>query len=372
MAFHALLSPSSAHRWLVCTPSARLTELMPESRRKGGFDHAMNGTTAHEYAEAQLRRHYKQITAAEYNEIVARVKETEFYSDEFEAYVAEYVLYVRSQIGSTDIPYFEIRVDYSRWVPHGSGTSDVIVIQGDTIAVIDAKFGVMRVDAEGNPQMRLYALGAYEKFKDQYPELKRVVCTIVQPRINHVSTEEISVKDLIDWADNVVHPQALKADKGEGEFVAGDHCGFCKAKAQCRARAEFANIEAAREFQKPSLLTEAELAETLRKAPKLKAWLKDVEEYSLERAIEGNVPVGFALGKTSTKRKIEQVELAKDRLIDAGIDPEDILEEPSLKSVAQLEKAIGKEKLQDVIGDLIVKPEGEPKLVENKVEEDFA
>lgn len=372
MAGHALLSPSSAYRWLVCTPSARLTELMPENRRKGGFDHALNGTTAHEYAEAQLRRHYKQITAAEYNEIVRRIKETEFYSDEFEAYVAEYVLYVRSQIGPHDEPHFEIRVDYSKWVPNGSGTSDVIVIQDDTIHVIDAKFGTMRVDAEGNPQMRLYALGSYEKFKDSHPGLKYVKCTIVQPRINNISIEELTVEELIAWADNDVAPQALKADRGEGEFVAGDHCGFCKAKAQCRARAEFANIDAARDFQKPSLLTEQELAETLRKAPALKAWLKDVEEYSLERAVNGHVPIGFALSKTTTKRKIEKVEDAMNLLLDAGIDPEVILEEPSLKSVAQMEKAVGKDRLHEIIGSLIVKPEGEPKLVENKVNEDFS
>lgn len=372
MAAHALLSPSSAYRWLVCTPSARLTELMPEQRRKGGFDHALNGTTAHEYAEAQLRRYYKQITAAEYNEIVNRIKETEFYSDEFESYVAEYVLFVRSQIGPSDSPYFEIRVDFSRWVPNGSGTSDVIIIQGDTIHVVDLKFGTMRVDAEGNPQMRLYALGAYEKFREQHPGLKHVKCTIMQPRIGNISTEELSLDDLVAWADNEVAPQAIKADRGEGEFVAGDHCGFCKAKAQCRARAEFANIDAARDFQKPSLLSEQELAETLRKAPLMKAWLKDVEEYSLDRAVNGNVPIGFALGKTVTKRKIDDVEKAKELLLDAGVDPELILEEPSLKSVAQLEKAVGKDRVQEIIGSLIVKPEGEPKLVENKANEDFA
>lgn len=369
---HALLSPSSAHRWLVCTPSARLAEMLPEPKRKGGFDHAKNGTTAHEYAEAQLKRYYKQITATEYNEAVRKVKDSEFYSDEFEEYVAQYVLYVRSQMGEATEPHFEMRVDYSQWVPHGFGTSDVILIEGDTIHVIDAKFGVMIVDAQDNAQMRLYALGAYNIFKASHPNLKHVVCTIVQPRVNNISTEEITVSELLNWAETVVKPQALKADKGEGEFVAGDHCTFCKAKAQCRARSEFMQAAVADDFRPPATLSDAELTKTFRRIPQIKAWLKDVEEYLLNQAVNGAPLPGFTLGKTSTKRRIEDQELAKIKLVDAGFDEDELFEPATLKSVAQLEKIVGKEELKQLLGQLIVKPEGEHKLVEDKTKEDFS
>ena len=371
MSGHALLSPSSAYRWIACTPSARLGEMIPEPKRRGGFDHAMNGTTAHTYAEAQLRRHYKQITAAEYNEAVNAVKETEYYNDEFESYVAQYVLYVRSQIGAQDEPHFEVKVDYSEWVTGGTGTSDVVVIREDTIHVMDAKFGVMRVDAKENEQMRLYALGSYAKFKDTHPHLKNVVCTIVQPRIDNVSTEELTLAELIQWADDVVRPAAKLAYAGKGEFFAGSHCQFCKAKSQCRARADFNNVAAAADFKAPALLSETELMKILSDAAKTRKWLSDVEEYMLTQATDhGIVPTGYELGQTSTNRKIEAQEDAAKKLQKAGFD--DIFTTPSLKSVAQLEKQVGKGHLQDILGDLIVKPAGEPKLVPSKAREDFA
>lgn len=370
MSGHALLSPSSAHRWIACTPSARLGELIPEPKRRGTFDHAMNGTTAHAYAEAQLRRHYKQITAAEYNEAVSAIKETEFYNEEFEAYVAQYVLYVRSQIGAQDEPYFEVKVDYSEWVTGGTGTSDVVVIRGDTIHVIDAKFGVMRVDAQENEQLRLYGLGSYAKFKEKHPQLKNVVCTIVQPRIDNVSTEELTLAELIQWADDVVRPAAKLAYAGRGEFVAGEHCLFCKAKAQCRARADFNNVAAAADFKAPPLLSDSELAKVLKDAAKTRKWLADVEGYMLTQATDhGIVPTGYELGQSSTNRKIEAQEDAAKKLQKAGFS--DIFTEPSLKSVAQLEKQVGKGHLQEILGDLIVKPAGEPKLVPSKLKEEF-
>lgn len=346
--------------------------MLPEPKRRSAFDHAKNGTTAHNYAEAQLKRYYRQITAQEYNEAVREVKESEFYCDEFEEYVAEYVLYVRSQIGENTKPYFEMRVDYSNWVPNGFGTSDAVLIDGDTIKVIDAKFGVMHVDAKENAQMRLYALGAYVLFKDSHPNLKKVICTVVQPRINNISSEELSVSDMLGWADNVVRPQAIKADKGLGDFIPGDHCTFCKAKAQCRARSDFMQAAVADDFRAPATLSDTELTLAFQRSSQIKTWIKDVEEHLLSQAINGTVLPGFILGRTNTKRKIEKQDEAREKLLDAGIDPEAILEEPNLKSVAQLEKVVGKEKLAQLIGKLIIKPDGEPKLVESKAKEEFS
>jgi len=160
-----MLSASGAYRWMACGPSARLESILPEPKRKqGSFNHSLNGTTAHQMGEAKLKRHFGQITAAEYNKEINEVKATEFYDSEFEKYVDDYVLYVRSQVGEGDTPYFEQRVDFSEWVPEGYGTADVVIINDTTVRIIDLKFGVgIKVDAEENPQLRLYALAACSK-----------------------------------------------------------------------------------------------------------------------------------------------------------------------------------------------------------------
>lgn len=371
---HAMLSASGAKRWMACTPSARLESVLPEpKRRPGSFDHSLNGTTAHKLAEAKLKRYYQLIPAAEYNKEVNEVKLTEFYDEEFEKYVDDYVLYVRSQIGENDEPHFEQRVDFSEWVPEGFGTADVVVINDNTIRVIDLKFGVgIKVDAEENPQLRLYALGAWHKYKEGRPNLTHIEYTIVQPRLEHISTEKMTLVELLDWAETTVKPKAKKAWAGQGEFIPGDHCTFCKAKAQCRARSDFMQAAVAEDFSAPALLSDDEIVLVLQRVGQIKAWLKDVEEFTLKRAIDGNPPTGYVLGKTNTKRKIEDQDRAKLLLVQKGFHPEEILEEPALKSVAQLEKLAGKERLAEILGDLVIKPEGEPKLVESKAHADFS
>lgn len=371
---HAMLSASGAKRWMACSPSARLESVLPEpKRRPGSFDHSRNGTLAHQMAEAKLKRHYGLISAAEYNKEINEVKATEYYDEEFEKFVDDYVLYIRSQIGESDDPHFEQRVDFSEWVPEGYGTADVVIINDSTIRIIDLKFGMgIKVDAEDNPQLRLYALGAYSKYKEGHPNLTHIEYTIHQPRLGHISTEKMSLSELLDWADTTVKPRAKKAWEGKGEFVAGDHCTFCKAKAQCRARSEFMQAAVAEEFKEPSLLSDIELTQTFKRIPQIKTWIKDVEEHLLLQAIHGNAPAGLALGTTNTKRKISDEERAKQLLAKHGLPVDELIEPASLKSVAQLEKIVGKERLSNILGSLIVKPEGEPKLVESKVAEEFS
>lgn len=371
---HAMLSASGAHRWMSCTPSARLESVLPEPKRKpGSFDHSLNGTTAHKLAEAKLKRHYGQISAAEYLKEVNEVKDTEFYDEEFEKFVDDYVLYVRSQIGENDTPHFERRVDFSEWVPEGFGTADVVIINDTTVRIIDLKFGVgIRVDAEENPQLRLYALGAWQMYKDAHPNITHIEYTISQPRLEHISTEKMALPELLDWAEHFVKPKAKKAWSGAGEFVPGEHCTFCRAKFQCRARSDFMQASVADDFKKPALLSESELLTVLQRASLIKAWISDVEEHLLTQAVEGNPPTGYMVGYTNTKRKIDDQDRAKMLLIRQGFQAEDLVEPPSLKSVAQLEKLVGKEKLVGLLGDLIVKPKGSPKLVESGAKEDFA
>ncbi len=375
MTAHALLSASGSKRWLSCTPSAKLEATLPEQKRgAGAFDFSQEGTTAHTLAEAKLRYHFGQIGTEEYENEVRSVKETPYYNDDFEAHVDSYVLYVRSQIGEGDTPLFEQRVDFSDWVPDGFGTADVVILSKHAIRVIDLKFGKgIPVHAQDNPQLRLYALGAYSKFKEEYPELKEVSYTIHQPRLDSISSDGTSIAKLIDWANYFVKPKAKKAWSGSGEFLPGEWCGFCRAKAQCRARSDYNTELARQEFKAPALLSEEEVSEVLIKAGQLRTWVNDVEEFALTRAVDqGIVPPGYKLGTTKTHRKISDTALAATVLVEKGLPSEVIWESPKLKSLASLEK-INKQ-VPAWLGELVQRPDGEPKLVKVKedAKEDFA
>jgi hypothetical protein len=378
MTAHALLSASGSKRWLSCTPSAKLEATLPEQKKpSGAFDFSQEGTTAHALAEAKLRYHFGQIGTEEYENEVSTIKATPYYNDDFETHVDSYVLYVRSQIGEGDTPLFEQRVDFSDWVPDGFGTADVVILSKSAIRVIDLKFGKgIPVHAQDNPQLRLYALGAYSKFKEEYPDLKEVSYTIHQPRLDSISTDGTSIVKLIDWANYYVKPKAKKAWSGAGEFLPGDWCGFCRAKAQCRARSDYNTELAKQEFKAPALLSEEEVSEVLVKAQNLKTWVADVEDYALTRAIEQEiVPPGFKLGTTTTHRKITDQALAATVLVEKGMKPEIIWETPKLKSISVLEKLGPKGQVASWLGDLVQKPEGSPKLVRAKevnAKEDFA
>ena len=367
MTAHALLSASGSKRWLTCTPSARLEATLPDPRRSSdSFDFSQEGTMAHSLAEIKLRYQFEQIGNEEYEKEYDAIKATPYYNDDFEANVDNYVLYVRSQIGEGDTPLFEQRVDFSDWVPDGFGTADVVILSKHSIRVIDLKFGKgLPVHALDNTQLRLYALGAWSKFKEEYPDIKEVSYTIHQPRLDSISTDGTTIAKLVDWATSYVKKQAKKAWAGSGEFIPGDHCQFCKAKAQCRARSDF-NIELAKlEFKEPGLLSDEEISEVLAKASQLKTWAGDVEEFALARAVDsGILPTGYKLGTSITQRKIYDTELAATMLLEKGYKEEQIYNPRSLKPIAQLEKV--DKKIKHDLGGLVVRPAGSPKLVKIK------
>jgi hypothetical protein len=330
---------------------------------------------AHSLAEVKLRHYYGQIGVEEYETEYEIIKNTPYYNDDFEAHVDSYVLYVRSQIGEGDTPLFEQRVDFSDWVPDGFGTADVVILSKHSIRVIDLKFGKgIPVHAQDNPQLRLYALGAYSKFKEEYPELKEVSYTIHQPRLDSISTDGTTISKLVDWANYYVKQKAKKAWSGAGEFLPGDWCGFCRAKAQCRARSDYNTELARQEFKAPALLSEDEVSEVLAKASQLKTWANDVEEFALARAVDSGVlPTGYKLGTSTTQRKIYDTELAATVLLEKGYKEEQIYNPRSLKPIAQLEKV--NKKIQNDLGELVQRPPGSPKLVKIKeisAKEDFA
>ena len=377
MTAHAILSASGSKRWLSCTPSARLEATLPEPKRgNNAFDFSQEGTMAHSLAEVKLRHHFGQIGIEEYEKEYEIIKATPYYNDDFEANVDNYVLYVRSQIGEGDTPLFEQRVDFSDWIPDGFCTADVVILSKHAIRVIDLKFGKgVPVSALDNTQLRLYALGAYSKFKEEYPEITEVSYTIHQPRLDSISTDGTSVSKLVDWANYFVKPKAKKAWAGSGDFLPGDWCQFCRAKAQCRARSDFNSELAKQDFKTPALLSEEEVSEVLIKAQNLRTWANDVEDYALTRAVEQSIiPPGFKLSTTITHRKISDQALAAVVLIEKGMDEAVIWEQPKLKSIAALEKLGPKGQLTAWLGDLVIRPDGAPKLVKEKenAKEDFA
>lgn len=383
MTAHSLLSASGSKRWLSCTPSARLEATLPEQKRSTkGIDFSAEGTLAHSLGEIRLRLQFNQIGHDEYEREYELIKTHPIYKaytpaeqDDFEANVDNYVLYVRSQIGEGDTPLFEQRVDFSDWVPDGFGTADVVILSKHSIRVIDLKFGKgIPVHAQDNPQLRLYALGAYSKFKEEFPEIQEVSYTIHQPRLDSISTDGTSLHKLLDWADYYVKAKAKKAWSGAGEFLPGEWCQFCRAKSQCRARSDFNTELAKQEFKAPPLLNEEEISQVLVKAQQLKTWVNDVESYALTRAIDKNiVPPGYQLTTAKTHRKISDTALAATVLVEKGLSPETIWEAPKLKSISSLEKLGPKGQVANWLGNLIVKPEGELKLVKAKenAKEDF-
>ena len=375
MTAHAILSASGSKRWLSCTPSARLEATLPEQKKAtGSFDHSAEGTLAHSLAEIKLRLQFNQIGHEEYDREIQIIQASPYYNEEFENYVDNYVVYTRSQIGEGDKPLFEQRVDFSDWVPDGFGTADVVILSKHAIRVIDLKFGKgIPVSAVDNTQLRLYALGAWSKFKEEYPEIKEISYTIHQPRLDSISTDGTSISKLVDWANYFVKPKAKKAWGGTGEFLPGDWCQFCRAKATCKARSDFTNEIASLDFRPAPLLTEEEFELVLSRASQLKSYVNDIEAYATQRAIDEDIiPVGFKLVVPKGHRKFSDFALAEVILLEKlNIQKEDLYETKP-KSVPQIIKLGKKGQIESALGDLIVRPDSAPKLVPDNTVEDFA
>ena len=347
---HALLSASGAHRWLACPPSATLEAGLPESSSSA----AEQGTAAHELAEWKLRR---ALHDAPTTKPVSswHDAEMETLTDDYVAFVQERLRDVRQACADPQV-LIEQRLDFSHVVPGGFGTGDCVIIAEPTLQIIDLKYGQgVMVEAEHNPQLMLYALGALHAFGDLY-DIETVAVTIYQPRRSNVSTWTIPVTELETWAEQVVKPRAALAASGDGEFAPGEWCRFCKLAPTCRTRAE-ANLALAKhEFAPPAELTDAEIAQL----PDLKAWAADVEAHALSLAVnQGKTWPGFKLVEGRSIRKyVDESAVAKTAEA-AGVDVWD----RKLKTITALEKQLGKKRFSDLLGDLVVKPAGKPTLV---------
>lgn len=360
---HALLSASSAHKWLHCPPSARLEETLPEKEST----YANEGRLAHEIAELKLRKSFiEPMGLRTFNSRLKKLQENPLYQEEMLNHTDTYLDYVSSIVhGYQTRPYVAIekRLDFSNYVPEGFGTGDCIVIHGDTLHVIDFKYGKgVPVSAEENPQMMLYAIGAYEAYAILYP-ISKVKLSIVQPRIGEPSEWEISVSDLLAWGETV-KPIAQKAFAGEGEFNSGEHCRFCRAKARCRARADFNLTLEAQYPMKPPIISNEELGQILVKAQNLAKWAKDLEEYALAECLKGNEIPGWKAVEGRGSRTYTNIDEAFKVLMANGIE-EAMLYERKPLSVPSVEKLLGKAKYKELLlaaGYIKTEP-GKPTLV---------
>lgn len=365
---HALLSASGASRWINCPPSARLTEGMADKWSA----YADEGTAAHEYAEIKLTRRLTKCNSADRERLdrqAEALKTNQYYNAEMEAYVQSYVdlveerfLEARSLSGDAMV-LLEAKLDLTEWIPDGFGTSDVTIISDGVLEVIDLKYGKgVPVSAINNSQLRLYALGALAEFGWLF-DIHMVRMTIIQPRLDSVSTDEISVEELNEWAESVVKPAASLAYAGEGEYKAGDHCRWCLAKGNCRARAD-ENLKAiAYEFQEPALLSNEEIGPILHIAGQLQSWVKDVQEYALEQALRGEKIPQWKLVEGKSKRVITDTKKAAALLTEAGYSEDKLYKPRELRAMTALEKAVGKKNFAEILGDLITKQAGKPTLV---------
>lgn len=316
MGRHALLSASSSHRWLACPPSARLCENYGDT----GSEYAQQGTDAHSLCEHKLKLSLGMKTEDPTEGLA-------FYDEEMEECACGYAEYVLSLVEEArkfckdPVVLIEQRLDFSRYVEEGFGTGDCVIIADGTLYIIDYKHGKgVEVSAEGNPQMMLYALGALELFDGIY-DIDTVRMAIYHPRRENVSVYAMAKDDLLQWAMGELAEKAKLAYAGEGEFCAGEHCRFCKAKAVCRKRAEY-NLELAKyDFEMPATLEDDEIAAILVKADELAAWAADVKEFALQQALSGVKYAGFKVVEGRSNRKYTDEDAVADTVKKAGFDP---------------------------------------------------
>ena len=371
---HALLSASSAARWLHCTAAPRFEEQFPENTS----EYAEEGRLAHAICELKVIKHFTTaIKPRTFTTRLKKLKENPLYQDEMDKTSDLYLEHLTERAMQYDTKpnvAAEVQVDFAEYVPEGFGTCDCIMIGGDTLSITDYKHGEgVPVSAENNPQMRLYALGALKRYKPVYGDrIKRVCMTIDQPRIQtEPSSETITVEELLAWGESI-KPIAAKAYMGLGIFCPGEHCRFCRGKAKCKARAD--QNTALEEFkdcvpqngEKPPLfgqgtLTDEEIGDLLIRGQELVKWYKDLEEYALSTILKGGTIPGWKAVAGRSNRTFTDTEAALNAAMAAGYD-KSLLYDLKPKTLTELEKLMGKAEFADKLGSFVVKPIGKPTL----------
>lgn len=352
---HALLGASSSARWLVCTPSARLEAMFPDEQSP----YATEGTIAHDLAESILRHKLEGKKLPKNDHSAEMVEAVNRYVDICEEKVNE----ARARSSDAEA-MIEARLDFSRWVPEGFGTGDMVIVADGILEVIDLKYGKgVPVSAIENTQMRLYALGAYDANEFLY-DIKTVRMTIVQPRLDSVSTDEMALEKLLDWGEDI-KPIAQRAWDGLGECTPCDYCNFCKARHTCRALADTCLAAFYKDGGKLNqLLTDREVSDILGMKDLITKWIKGVYDFAYEKALSGEKQwPGYKLVEGTSRRTITDPEAAARTLLDNGYKEEDIFKPRELEGITNLQKVLGKKGVSEYLEAFIDKPEGKPTLV---------
>ncbi len=351
---HARYSPSAAGRHLNCPPSLVLEEQFQDEESA----YAAEGTAGHAMAEHLIRKYLRQRT---------KRPVSDYYSDELLEAVEEYVSFVIAEIEDArrecKDPIFSVeqKVDASEYVDGCFGTADMVIITDKVVHIIDLKLGKgVPVSAEDNPQLKIYGLGVLQKAELLYdPEVVRL--TIFQPRLNNSSTWDITPAELKRWGEEVLRPRAAMALIGAGEFAAGSWCRFCKARNQCRARAEEFLKLAKMEFRQPALLDDEEIAEIITKADELAKWAADIYAFAQDEAIiHGKQWPGFKIVEGRSARKYSSEEEVAAAAEAAGY--RDIYKK-TLIGIGDMERLMGKAEFQRILGAYVYKPQGKLTLV---------
>ena len=382
---HAFLSPSSAHRWLVCTMAPRFEEQFPST---GDTKYTAEGTLAHSICELYARKAFDGgMTKRQFNAVLKKFQAEEYYSPEMLETAQVYVNYLIEKANGYSVRpnvYFEQRVDLSDWIPEGFGSCDCIMIGDETLHITDYKHGQgVPVSAENNPQMRYYALGALKLFQAVYGDgIKYVSMGICQPRLYDRPLEEcITVEELLQWGD-ANKEKARKAFDGTGEFCPGEHCGFCRGKYQCPARAEhytamedFAECvtpdrsdgvidpQARKMLGWPRILTDAEIGDLLKRGANLVTWYNDLKDYALKTLLDGGSIPGWKAVEGKSNRTIDDVDGLIEEMMNAGYDRAVLFKTEPL-TLTGYEKLVGKAKFGEQFGGHIIKPRGKPTLAD--------
>lgn len=353
MAKHAYLSASASHRWLACPPSAKLCAQEEDK----GSPYAQQGTDAHELCqylvEKALGRPCRDPT-----------EDLDFYDAEMLEAADGYCSFVMEQLSEAKklckdpLVCVEQTLDFSKWVEHGFGTGDCVIIADGLLHIIDFKYGLgVLVEATENPQLKCYALGALDTFGDLY-EIDRIRLSIYQPRRDNVDTLETNKEELLKWADEVLAPTAKLAYEGDGEFAAGDHCQFCKVKASCRKRAEYSMELAKYDFAEAPTLDAGEIAQILPQIDSLVSWAEDIKAYALNQALSGVRYPGFKVVEGRSNRKYADETAVAKVVSEAGYDPY----EKKLLGITAMTRQLGKKRFEELLAGLVVKPQGKPVL----------
>lgn len=369
---HARLSASGAHRWINCPGSVVLEENFDDQ----GSDYAKEGTLAHSVAELKLQKYFmKGIGPKKFKIAMDKFKESEYWQDEMDKYTDLYFDEIKKRaLAFKDLPYVNIeeRVNFSNWVPEGFGTCDCIMIYGDTMQVIDLKYGKgVPVSPEENPQLMLYGLGAYNAYSMFY-DIKNIRLTIIQPRLDSILDWELSIDDLLKFGEKI-KPIADEAYHGSKKLKEGEHCRFCKAKSRCPARASkmFEAVEELKPVMKKdlALISNEDISKYLKESIGLIDWIKDMEDEALRSILAGEEIPGYKAVEGRSNRAFADQDKAFEILQESGFD-EAVLYERKPLSLSRLEKLVGKKEFGEILKDQIIKPQGKPTLVEESDKRD--